>query len=130
MAHILVVDDEQANRDLLAFLLGYFGHDVTTAPEGESALRAALADPPDLVVMDLAMPKVDGYTAAQLIRAEPTLDGVRMVAVSATSIASAETASAAGFDAFYPFPLDPQDFMSFLEPFTQPSAAAGAKEHP
>jgi CheY-like chemotaxis protein len=123
MARVLVVDDEPANRDLLAFLLRYFGHEVVTAPEGESALRAALAAPPDLVVMDLAMPVMDGYAAARRMRSEPALRGVPLVAVSATATANRTAAQVAGFDGFCPIPIEPRDFMAFLEPFMRPPAA-------
>jgi CheY-like chemotaxis protein len=128
VARVLVVDDQPANRDLVAYLLRYFGHDVATAPDGASAVRAARAQHPDLIVMDLAMPGMDGYTAAQLMRAEQSLTGIRLIAVSATGTASEGAACAAGFDAFYPMPIDPQAFMSFLEAFIrQPAATATAE---
>ena len=55
MARILVVDDRAENRDLLAYLLRYHGHTVSLAIDGAAGVRAALADPPDLVLMDIAM---------------------------------------------------------------------------
>jgi CheY-like chemotaxis protein len=123
VAHILVVDDRVANRDLLSYLLGYFGHEVTTAADGAAAVRQALAHPPDLIVMDIAMPGVDGYTAARLMRDEPALRDVPLVAVSATS-ATPQTARDAGFDGFYPLPIDPQEFVTLLEPFLAGSGPA------
>jgi CheY-like chemotaxis protein len=125
VARILVVDDRDANRDLISYLLRYFGHEVTTAFDGAGAIRAALADRPDLVVMDLAMPGVDGYTAARLMRSEPALRDVPLVAVSATN-ANLQTAHAAGFDGFYPLPIDPQEFVTLLEPFLNPAGEAFA----
>jgi CheY-like chemotaxis protein len=123
MARILVVDDRMANRDLVAYLLGYFGHDVATASDGAGAVEAALADTPDLVVMDIAMPGMDGYTAARLMRSQPILQNVPLVAVSATSGATAEMAQEAGFDGFYPLPIDPEQFVALLEPFLSPSSS-------
>jgi CheY-like chemotaxis protein len=115
MARILVVDDRVENRDLFSYLLGYFGHQVSTAPGGAAAVRAALADPPDLIVMDIDMPGIDGYAAARLIRAEAALRDLPLVAVSVTDTASPEKAREAGFDAFYPMPIEPRDFVEQVE---------------
>ena len=125
MARVLVVDDEPANRALLAYLLRYFGHDVATACDGASAVRSARAERPDLVVMDLAMPGMDGCTAARLIRSEKSLTGIRLLAVSATSTASEESLRAVGFDGFYPMPVDPQSFLSFVYSVIDPPAVTG-----
>src|SRR5712692_4401361 len=108
MARILVVDDRAENRDLLSYLLGYFGHVVSTAGDGAAAVRAATAEPPDLILMDLAMPGMDGYTAARLIRSEQILRDVPLVAVSAAGSATLERARQAGFDDFYPMPIEPR----------------------
>jgi CheY-like chemotaxis protein len=116
VAHILVVDDSAANRDLLAYLLTYVGHRVSQAPDGNAAIALARADPPDLVVMDLAMPGIDGYAAAHLMRLDPAMNGVPLIAVSATGRATPEAAAAAGFDDFYPMPIDPETFVAMLEP--------------
>jgi CheY-like chemotaxis protein len=115
MALILVVDDRAVNRDLLSYLLRYFGHDVSTAPCGAEALRIALAEHPDLIVMDIEMPGTDGYTAARLMRAETVLLDVPLVAVSAVSTATLESAQRAGFADFYRIPIEPQDFVARIE---------------
>lgn len=125
MARILVVDDRAENRDLLRVLFGYFGHDVTMSANGADAVRAALAESPDLVVMDIAMPGMDGYAAARLMRSERALDGVPLVAVSATGSANLELVREAGFDAFYPLPIEPRDFVARLEPLLRERDAAG-----
>ena len=124
MARILVVDDRAVNRDLLSYLLSYFGHDVSTASDGADALRTALADPPDLVVMDIEMPGTDGCTAARLMRAETALKNVPLIAVSASSM-SLEQAQAAGFDDFYPIPIEPRGFLARLEPLLRRRKPAG-----
>ena len=96
---ILVVDDKAANRDLLAYLLGSSGHVVEQAASGQAALAAVAAAVPDLVIMDISMPGVDGFTAARRLRTDARLDDVPLVAVSATSYADVSSARAAGFDA-------------------------------
>jgi len=130
MARILVVDDRPENRDLLSYLLGYFGHVVSTVHDGAGAVRAALADPPDLILMDLAMPGMDGYTAAGLIRSERTLLDVPLIAVSAMGAATLERALEAGFDDFYPMPIEPRDFVARIEPFLNRGEPAGNRPAP
>jgi CheY-like chemotaxis protein len=109
MARILVVDDQADNRDLMSYLLAYYGHHVSTAMDGASGVRAALAERPDLILMDINMPGMDGFTAARLIRAEPELVRTPLLAMSAGPVTT-EVAQAAGFDAFYALPIDPRDF--------------------
>jgi two-component system cell cycle response regulator DivK len=127
MARILVVDDRPENRDLLSYLLGYFGHVVSTACDGAAAVRAAMAEPPDLILMDLAMPGMDGYTAARLIRSEPVLRHVPLVAVSAAGSATLELVRQAGFDDFYPMPIEPRDFVARIEPFLSREEPTGSR---
>jgi CheY-like chemotaxis protein len=117
MARILVVDDQAVNRDLLGYLLGCHGHAVSSASDGAEALRVALADPPDLIVMDIAMPCMDGYTAAGLMRSADALRNVPLIAVSATGTATPKRTETAGFDAFYPIPIDPREFVDQIESF-------------
>ena len=82
MAKILVVDDNHDNRQILSRLLQFSGHEVTTADGGQSGLESARANPPDLILMDLEMPEIDGWTATLLIKAEPPLVDVPVIAVS------------------------------------------------
>ena len=65
---ILVVDDQAANRSLLSFLLEDSGHEVAEASSGEAAVDVFLAEPPDLILMDVMMPGMDGYEAAAEIK--------------------------------------------------------------
>jgi CheY-like chemotaxis protein len=117
MARILVVDDQAENRDLLAYLLHYYGHTVSVASDGAAGVRAALADPPDLVLMDIAMPVIDGLTAARQMRSHPELADTPLIAVSATGSITQEMIRASGFDGFYPIPIEPARFVAQLEPF-------------
>jgi two-component system cell cycle response regulator len=125
MARILVVDDQPANRDLLSYLLTYFGHEVRTACDGAEAVRAAVSDPPDLIIMDIAMPGMDGFTAAGLMRSEQALRDVPVVAISATTALSLDMVRAAGFDDFYQQPIDPDEFMAKIEVFIGASRVSG-----
>ena len=66
---ILIVDDDSDLRDVLSYILRRKGHSITTAPDGEAALAACEATPPDLVVLDISMPKLDGLETCRRLRA-------------------------------------------------------------
>ena len=80
---ILVVDDNQEASYALALLLRSLGHDVRTAEDGEEALRVADQMRPDAVLLDLNMPRMDGYTACRQIRSTPWGRNLLLVAVTA-----------------------------------------------
>jgi signal transduction histidine kinase/CheY-like chemotaxis protein len=86
---VLVVDDMPANRLVLRDTLRPLGFHVEEAVDGQQAVEAALASPPDLVLMDLEMPVMDGVQAMTLMRHAASLRGVRIIAVSATTNADA-----------------------------------------
>jgi len=79
---ILVVDDNEDAADMLAHLLRAWGHEVTAVYDGESALRAVRTEPPELVLMDIAMPGLDGYATAHRMRAMHPSAPMRLVALT------------------------------------------------
>jgi len=79
MANILVVDDRPANRDLFATLLGYGGHRIMEASDGPEALELARSEIPDLIISDILMPMMDGFTLARRIRTDPLLAKVPII---------------------------------------------------
>ncbi len=79
---ILVVDDNRDTADSTARLLALWGFDPAVAYDGLSALKAALCHPPDVILLDLRLPGMDGWELALQIRAEPALDGVRLIAIT------------------------------------------------
>ncbi len=70
MAKILIAEDERDIRDLITFTLGFAGYDVITATNGEEAFQKALEVMPDLILMDVRMPRMTGYEACKRIKAE------------------------------------------------------------
>ncbi|HCB14462.1 MAG TPA: two-component system response regulator [Gammaproteobacteria bacterium] len=80
---ILVVDDEPNIVLSLEFLMKQAGFQVRTASDGEAALAAIFADPPDLVLLDVMMPRKNGYEVCQAIRANPDWAGVRIIMLTA-----------------------------------------------
>ena len=80
---ILVVDDEIYIVHILDFSLGMEGYEVLTALDGEQALEKARAEHPDLIVLDIMMPKLDGYETCKLLKADPATKGIPVILLSA-----------------------------------------------
>jgi CheY-like chemotaxis protein len=79
---ILIADDEPGVRDTLKLLLETRGHSVAVAVNGEDAVNTAVQSPPDVILMDVRMPVMDGITATRLLRARPETEGVPVICVS------------------------------------------------
>lgn len=88
MAKILLVEDNEMNRDVLARLLQKRGFTVIFAEDGESAVTGALQESPDLILMDISLPKMDGYEATQRLRQDPSMKEVPIIALTAHAMTS------------------------------------------
>jgi CheY-like chemotaxis protein/nitrogen-specific signal transduction histidine kinase len=105
---ILVVDDNVDGRETMAMLLEMSGHEVRTAEDGHSALRVAEEFRPDVILLDIGLPGMDGYQVAQRIRANPELRHVRLIALTGWGQDSdRERSQNAGFDLHLVKPVDP-----------------------
>ena len=103
---ILVVEDNPLNLKLVRDVLGAAGYDVVEATSGEEGLRLAAEQPPDLVLMDLQLPGIDGHAALQQLRGDPRTAGIPVVAVSAFAMqADRERALGSGFDGYLEKPI-------------------------
>jgi CheY-like chemotaxis protein len=83
MAKILIAEDERDIRDLVAFTLRFAGHEVVAAANGEEAVQLAPKENPDLILMDVRMPRMTGYDACRIIKADPKLKDIPVVFLSA-----------------------------------------------
>lgn len=83
MAKILIAEDERDIRDLVAFTLRFAGHEVFVATNGEEAVQMAPQVNPDLVLMDVRMPRMTGYEACKIMKATPDLRDIPVVFLSA-----------------------------------------------
>jgi DNA-binding response OmpR family regulator len=83
MAKILIAEDERDIRDLVAFTLRFAGHEVFAAANGEEAVEMAPRVNPDLVLMDVRMPRMTGYEACKVLKANPDLKDIPVVFLSA-----------------------------------------------
>jgi two-component system, cell cycle response regulator DivK len=116
MARVLVVEDKDENLDLMIYLLDKSGHQAITARDGSEGVALAALIRPDLVIMDLHMPGMDGYQAAAQLSADPTLRSIPVVAVTAYAmVGDREKIMAHGFDGYLSKPIDPQTFVGDIE---------------
>ena len=83
MAKILIAEDERDIRDLVAFTLRFAGHEVVAVGNGEEAVEAARKEKPDLILMDVRMPRMTGYEACEHMKADPELKDIPVVFLSA-----------------------------------------------
>ena len=83
MAKILIAEDERDIRDLVAFTLRFAGHEVVAVGNGAEAVEAALQEMPDLILMDVRMPRMTGYEACEKMKADPQIRHIPVVFLSA-----------------------------------------------
>jgi len=103
---ILIVDDEETSRKILTIALEADDHILLYAGDGEKAVQVAREERPDLIVMDIDLPKMNGYEAAQQIKSTPGLRTVPLVAITARSVRYSETmARQAGCDDYITKPF-------------------------
>ena len=88
MPKILLVEDNEMNRDVLARLLQKRGFTILFSEDGETAVTTALAELPDLILMDISLPKMDGYTATQCLRQAASMQTVPIIALTAHALSS------------------------------------------
>jgi CheY-like chemotaxis protein len=119
MTHvILVVEDNERNLKLLRDVLEYAGYDVRAAPSGEDGVTLAVSEPPDLVLMDLQLPGIDGMEAFRRLRESPRTAGIPVVAVTAQAMKQdRERALAAGFDGYVEKPISIRAFLDQVRRF-------------
>jgi CheY-like chemotaxis protein len=83
MAKILIAEDERDIRDLVAFTLRFAGHEVVAVGNGEEAVETARIEMPDLILMDVRMPRMTGYEACEKMKADPQIKDIPVVFLSA-----------------------------------------------
>jgi putative two-component system response regulator len=111
-AQVLIVDDVQANRELLDGILARLGYDVREAADGQAALDAVALAEPDLVLLDIEMPKIDGLEVCRRIKTDPRLRLVPVVLLTARNDRATRLAGLeAGADDFLTKPFDAQELL-------------------
>ena len=112
MARILIAEDEPDIRELVAFTLRFAGHEVNTTSNGEEALQVASQTVPDLVLMDVRMPRMTGYDACRAMKADPSLKDIPIVFLSAKGQdAEIQTGLDAGAEEYLLKPFAPDQLV-------------------
>jgi len=115
MARILIVEDNPDNMLLSVMLLESVGHQVISAVDAEAGLAVARAERPDLILMDIQLPGMDGLEATALLKADEATRGIPVIALTALAMkGDEERILAAGCDGYIAKPLDYKDFLATI----------------
>lgn len=112
MARILVIEDNTANMKLVVFLLESEGHDVLQANDAEHGIRLAREQLPELILMDVQLPGMDGLVATRLLKGDAATRAIKVVALTAFAMrGDEENIRAAGCDGYIAKPIRYQEFL-------------------
>jgi DNA-binding response OmpR family regulator len=121
---ILVIDDQSDERAIQAAMLGHLGYAVDTAEDGETGIRLAADSPPDLILLDVAMPRLDGFTVCRSLREEPATAEVPIIFFTASVVGDLEDrAREAGASGIMVKPLDPREVAARIGELIGPPGA-------
>lgn len=117
MSRILLVEDNEDNFDMVCFLLERAGFEVLGAHDGQEGIDVACREHPDLILMDLSLPEVDGWTAASILKADPTTKNIMLLALTAHALpGDRKRAMDIGFDGYITKPIN---VLSFADSITE-----------
>ncbi|NTV63059.1 MAG: response regulator [Oscillochloris sp.] len=118
MARILLIEDNAANLELMTYILDAFGHQVRFAHDGIEGLAAVAANPPDVIICDVQLPRLDGFAVAHHLKSDASLRRIPLVAVTALAmVGDRDRILAAGFDGYIAKPIEPEHFVRQVELF-------------
>jgi len=110
---ILVVEDQPDNRQIIRDMLAPTDYEITEAENGEEALAAIAKQRPDLILMDIQLPIMDGYEATRRVKADASLHAIPIIAVTSYALSGEEKkARAAGCDDYFPKPFSPRQLLA------------------
>ena len=121
-ARVLLIEDNQQNRYLATFLLERSGFQVTSAADGIRGIELAVEMMPDIILLDIQLPGLNGYAVARVLRKNAALNAVPIVAVTSFVLqGDRERAFASGCDEYLEKPIDPASFVASITSFLRPS---------
>lgn len=116
--HILVVEDQEDNRRIVRDLLMSAGYEVIEAATGEEGVTMATTHRPDVILMDIQLPGLDGYEATRRIKADPVLSRIPIIAVTSYALSGDDVkAREAGCDAYVSKPFSPRALLAKVREF-------------
>ena len=115
---ILIVEDQEDNRTILRDVLSTVGYELIEALNGKDGVRLAQSERPDLILMDIQLPKMDGYEATQQIKSIAELKTVPIIAVTSYALSGDEAkARAAGCDGYIAKPFSPRELLAKIRKY-------------
>ncbi len=115
---ILVVEDQEDNRQIIRDMLSTTDYQIAEAENGEEALAAVAKQRPDLILMDIQMPILDGYEATRRIKADPALRSIPIIAITSYALSGDEQkARASGCDDYVPKPYSPRQLLAKIRQY-------------
>ena len=115
---ILVIEDNEQNLYLVTFILEKHGYPVRQARDGQEGVELARQVKPALILLDIQLPVLDGYSVARLLRSSPELAHTSIIAVTSDAmVGDRESALEAGCDGYIEKPIDPETFMIQIEQY-------------
>jgi two-component system, cell cycle response regulator DivK len=118
---ILVVEDQPDNRQIIRDLLTSVGYQLIEAEDGETGVRLARSERPDLILMDIQLPVLDGYEATRRIKTDPELKAIPIIVVTSYALSGDDAkAKAAGCDGYVAKPFSPRHLLATVRTFLPP----------
>jgi two-component system, cell cycle response regulator DivK len=115
---ILVVEDQPDNRQIIRDMLAPTDYEIIEAEDGEQAFEAIARQRPDLILMDIQLPIIDGYTATRKIKSDPALRSIPIIAVTSYALSGEEKkAREAGCDDYVPKPFSPRQLLAKIKQY-------------
>lgn len=131
MASVLIIEDNAANMKLAVLLLQNAGHDVMCAIDAETGLTIARADRPDLILMDIQLPDMDGLAATAMLKQDPYTAAIPVIALTALAMkADQEKSQVAGCDAYIAKPLRYRELYAAIDALLIKAKPQAAGKHP
>ena len=116
MTRILIVEDNEMNLDMLSRRMAKKGYEILKASDGQAGIETCRQERPDLILMDMSLPVVDGWTATQTLKSDPATSAIPIVALTAHAMqADRDKAMEAGCDAFATKPIDLPALIETIE---------------
>jgi CheY-like chemotaxis protein len=124
---VLLVEDNEDNRTVYRTILEHFGYGVIEARNGEDGVRMAREDDPDLILMDISIPLIDGWEATRILKGDPATAEIPIIALTAHALATDRAkATEVGCDGYLAKPCEPRRVVAEVEKFIGAGREANA----